>query len=786
MADRETKWANAFETRLTSDMGPLDLVATVATTVGGPASACYLVIEPDSSTQREVVYFDGTFDGTHFRASAVGSRYLTGSAAVGGLTHRAGAKVRMSPLAQHFEDLNDRVEQRLPVYNVKSSLWGAVGDGVTDDTSAIQAALNACGTAGGGVVYFPAGTYRTTSAIESKSSGTIIMGSGLDSSIIDYRGAGGYAVIFGRSDYNPSIPAQSANYRRVKLMDLQVKGTNSTGAAGGIKIHGATRWSMSRVYVHHFASGPGIAFYDYSWVGTLVDPYVEDCERAIWFISHSIDSANQSGNAMLILGGELGAGCTYGVVVGNELAAVEAVPSVGSSIVFLGTTIEGTDSWGAWIVEGNAVRFDKVYFENCGADAGVGTIKIGNAAVRPRVVTIERCFGTGTIGANQAFCQVERVEVLSFTGNKIDVDASGATTTTGLKLVSSSCDRVDIGPNFMGGSVDTFYDYGAAANWVHRRIDVAGTGEDHRSGSNGWTWRAAASYIHKYVNAAGTAVAQLGLGGLLQLAPDAAGHALEVIEGGLGGTVRAWISDAGRAFFNGQVDITDKLSTGGTVSFGNSGTYGSNLTLLAKATAVGNKAGVFRRVSAGQTARLITAETHDGATDLFAVDKDGIIDRLNSTDLKITAGTGSPEGVVTAPVGSVFYRTNGAAGTTMYVKSSGAGNTGWIAVPAVQVAVYTQTYATATRTHSNPTAVALTDNTTGAANTTVEAIPNPADAPATADALRDDIVANVLPAIRNDFADVVAQVNALVADVANAKQVLNGVIDDLQGSTIVQ
>ena len=45
-----------------------------------------------------------------------------------------------------------------------------------------------------------------------------------------------------------------------------------------------------------------------------------------------------------------------------------------------------------------------------------------------------------------------------------------------------------------------------------------------------------------------------------------------------------------------------------------------------------------------------------------------------------TYGTGSPEGVVTAAVGSVYRRTNGASGTTLYIKESGSGNTGWVAV----------------------------------------------------------------------------------------------------------
>ncbi len=42
-------------------------------------------------------------------------------------------------------------------------------------------------------------------------------------------------------------------------------------------------------------------------------------------------------------------------------------------------------------------------------------------------------------------------------------------------------------------------------------------------------------------------------------------------------------------------------------------------------------------------------------------------------------GSGSPEGVVTAPTGSIYLNLNGGANTTLYVKTSGTGNTGWTA-----------------------------------------------------------------------------------------------------------
>ncbi len=45
----------------------------------------------------------------------------------------------------------------------------------------------------------------------------------------------------------------------------------------------------------------------------------------------------------------------------------------------------------------------------------------------------------------------------------------------------------------------------------------------------------------------------------------------------------------------------------------------------------------------------------------------------------VLRGLGTPEGAVTAPVGTLFLRTDGGATTTLYVKTSGTGNTGWTA-----------------------------------------------------------------------------------------------------------
>lgn len=48
------------------------------------------------------------------------------------------------------------------------------------------------------------------------------------------------------------------------------------------------------------------------------------------------------------------------------------------------------------------------------------------------------------------------------------------------------------------------------------------------------------------------------------------------------------------------------------------------------------------------------------------------------TSAKVYAGSGSPENAIAATIGSLYLRTDGGTGSTLYVKESGAGKTGWV------------------------------------------------------------------------------------------------------------
>jgi len=115
MTAQETKLLNAFETTLNATAGASDLTFTVSAVVDSASNTltapCYLVLNPDSATNREVILITSINAGTKtLTCDNINKRFLTGSAATSGLSHSSGAVVRVSPVQQHIEDLNDRVD----------------------------------------------------------------------------------------------------------------------------------------------------------------------------------------------------------------------------------------------------------------------------------------------------------------------------------------------------------------------------------------------------------------------------------------------------------------------------------------------------------------------------------------------------------------------------------------------------------------------------------------------------------------------------------------------------
>jgi hypothetical protein len=80
--------------------------------------------------------------------------------------------------------------------------------------------------------------------------------------------------------------------------------------------------------------------------------------------------------------------------------------------------------------------------------------------------------------------------------------------------------------------------------------------------------------------------------------------------------------------------------------------------------------------TAGITPR--TSQSVGNSSDRFTSIYLGGAIGINLGGITFTSGSGSPQGAKTEPVGSIYSQTNGAAGTVLWLKETGVGNTGWV------------------------------------------------------------------------------------------------------------
>lgn len=128
--------------------------------------------------------------------------------------------------------------------NVKAAGIGAKGDGVTDDTKALNLALASLGT-NGGTVYVPAGTYNISSPLVIQS-GTMLVGAGRNAS-----------RIVQTSTSSDGIANTATGLTNITIQDLDVRGPGS-GTGIGIRLGANTSASdyvaLLRLNVQDFGS----------------------------------------------------------------------------------------------------------------------------------------------------------------------------------------------------------------------------------------------------------------------------------------------------------------------------------------------------------------------------------------------------------------------------------------------------------------------------------------------------------------------------------------------------
>ncbi len=157
--------------------------------------------------------------------------------------------------------------------------FGAVGDGVTDDTAEIQAAIDAVFSAGGGVVYMPEGVYKTSVQITVKAYVTLV-GAGMGATTISLTV---YDQVIVVSDYGSlrDITADANNLdvgEPVKLSVIQFnsyctltnveakRGYSGIASGGTTEANGPVRSKLVGIYTHDNTSR-----------GLILDAFVKHC-----------------------------------------------------------------------------------------------------------------------------------------------------------------------------------------------------------------------------------------------------------------------------------------------------------------------------------------------------------------------------------------------------------------------------------------------------------------------------------------------------------------------------
>jgi len=162
-----------------------------------------------------------------------------------------------------------------PTTPVNVHAFGAVGDGVHDDTVAIQAAINAASAGLGGVVYLPPGGYRTSAPLTLTTDSISLVGAGVDN-------AGGHgtqllpdgsfdAIVIG------TLNSVAAGQCRVENLTIAYTGTPTAGAAihtySGLNLF-RRLWIANAYEAIRFEGGAVAATYcEDIWAPSVVGPY---------------------------------------------------------------------------------------------------------------------------------------------------------------------------------------------------------------------------------------------------------------------------------------------------------------------------------------------------------------------------------------------------------------------------------------------------------------------------------------------------------------------------------
>lgn len=547
-------------------------------------------------------------------AAAIGSFYLRSG------TGQAWLKTGVA-------DTNwEKLVQSFAWFSVKD--YGAKGDNATDDTAAIQAAINACATAGGGVVFFPYGTYRSQALTISGQNNVQLVGSG-DGSVVRWTQNAAAAAVSLLSIVNAS---------KIKVSLLKFDGAGLVNPAASRLNHliaiGDASADVSDVHISQCtftgmvaSSGDGVHV-----LGDAADPVTR-----VWVKNNRFDGCSRFG-----IGIEQG--CAYGWFNDNFLTNCETDIAMVATAAVANTGIH---------IRGN-------HFLHTGAVRHALRVE-GDAGTPSQAITVAENIVLG------GFATLSGILYGTFANNIL---------TSGAFASSDAAIRIFGNVSYLP---------------VHGNIVVRDSGSSigpclslERSGTSPTIVRIGRNILHNDKVGANLITVvdctRFSIGDNILHVADATGtvYAIDIQAATLA------LTDAlvgpGNQFHTaaGSLDACVRLFSNGAA--------------ISDVSVIGNQGdncdyGV--RAEGGTFNGQFLHGTNNWDASVGDLEQVGVAIRPNigfnvgtagTVGPQCRYGTGSPEGVISARIGSLYLRTDGGQATTLYYKESGSGTTGWVGV----------------------------------------------------------------------------------------------------------
>ena len=281
-------------------------------------------------------------------------------------------------------------------FNIKS--YGAIGDGTTDDTSAIVSAISACSSAGGSEVLFPQGTYKTSSIIVIPNNVLLV-------------GVGPGSII--KPTNAVTITAVQLNGNYCGMKSLLVDGNNTSGATGILVGESTISLpSLSEVVVQNFRGSGAYGLR----LKNSINASIRNCiflsnQTGMYAYGTSLPTVTD------ILGCLFQSSVEYGVRLDTAW-----------SMNFKTCTFEGCGKNGLWLNDAYAlcvdIHVDNCWFEGNCTSSGVYHILAGAARFTIRDAFFEDGYALHVTGGSRFM--FENLQINNHVTGGVLIDASPA------------------------------------------------------------------------------------------------------------------------------------------------------------------------------------------------------------------------------------------------------------------------------------------------------------------------------------------------------------------------